>query len=169
MKKDGGYEFTYDGSIVFLAMLSDMEDGKLTEEDEKKLAADIVAELKKDKSTTDASYLGKSLFKLSCKSAGNVNTQPLLVGMREMPIFTFAPSADGSLAEFHFLPGADPDMMEEQFPVSTLSPKGTIELTTELAVESSAGAPAKALLGETYTWNVDGIEGELPAMTLKLK
>lgn len=168
VKKDGGYEFAYDGSIAFLPMLSDMEAGKLDEAGEKKLAEDIVAELKKDKNVSDASYLGKSLFKLSYKATGNVNTQPLFGGGEE-PMFSFAASPDGTKAVFQFLPGIDPDMLAAAFPASGLSPKGTIELSTELEVESSVGEPAKALLGNTYTWKVDGIEGDLPAMTLKLK
>lgn len=168
VEKDGSYEFVYDGSLVFLPMLADMEDGKLDETGEKKLAEDVVAELKKDKNISEASYLGKSLFKLSYKATGNVNTQPL-VGGGDMPLFSFAASPDGSKAVFQFLPGAEPEMLMEEFPASGLSPKGTIELSTELEVESSVGEPAKALLGNTYTWKVDGIEGDLPAMTLKLK
>lgn len=93
----------------------------------------------------------------------------MLVGMKELPFFTFAAAPDKSGAVFRFLPDAEIEMMEEEFPASGLSPKGTIELTTELPVESSAGNPAKTMLSNTYTWTVDGIKGELPAMTLKLQ
>lgn len=169
VKKDGAYEFSYDGTIVSLAMLSDLEDGTMDKEEEKKIAADIASEIEKMEKGSTASYLGNALFKVTLKKSGDIREQPLLMGMKEMPLFTFAASPDGTGAVFSFLPGIDPEAMQTEFPASGLSPRGTIVLTTELPVESSAGEPAKSMLSGTYTWKVDGIEGEMPAMTLKLK
>lgn len=169
VKKDGSYEFSYEGTVVSLAMLADAEDGKLDKEGEKEIAADIVDEIGKMENASNVSYVGNSIFKVSYKATGNVKQQPLLVGMKELPFFTFAASTDGSAAVFRYLPDADIEAMRMQFPASGLSPKGTIVVTTELPVESSAGDPSKNALSSTYTWKVEGIDGALPAMTLKLQ
>jgi hypothetical protein len=169
IKKDSGYVFAYEGSVVSLAMLSDLEGGKMDKAAEKKVADDIVGEMKKDKNLSSVAYAGAGVFTIVYKAEGNVNEAPLIVGMREMPFFALAASDDGSRAVFQFLPDCEPEILKEEFPASGLSPKGTIELITELPVESSVGDPAKAALSNTYTWKVDGIDGPLPAMTLKLK
>lgn len=167
VKKDGTYAFNYDGSIVSLAMLADQEDGKLDKESEKKLADDIVSELKKDKSASNVSYLGNSVFKISYNVSGNVNGEGMLVGMREMPLFTFEKSLDGSTAVFQFLPDMEYEMLAEEFPASGLSPKGTVTVVTELPVESSLGSPKTS--GNSYSWKIDGIKDQMPVLTLKLK
>lgn len=169
VKKDGSYTFVYDGTVVILPMLADLERGKMDKEAEKKNADEIAGELKKDGKVSNVAYVGKGAFKMSINASGNVKKDPLLVGMKEMPFFVLKLSPDESRVAFHFLAGSDAEKAVKEFGITGYSVSGSIELATELEVESSAGNPDKAWFSSTYTWKVDGLKGEMPAMILKTK
>lgn len=167
VRKDGGYAFAYDGSIVVLGMLADLQKGVMNEEDEKKISTDLIAEIQKDKNISDVSYLGKAVFKLTYKAEGNFDDEPMMMGMKEMPICTLEKSPDGSVVVFRFLPDADEIREADDFPEGSRSPKGTIVVTSELEVTSTAGDPDKSPTANTYTWSIDGMDGEMPEIIMQ--
>lgn len=167
--KDGSYEFVYDGTVVYVPMLVEAERGAMNKADEKELSEQIVAEFAKDKNTSNVSYLGEAVFKVTYKANGNINEEPLLMGVDDMPIFTFDTSPDGESAVFEFMPSADEIVASDEFPASSRQFKGTIVVTTELPVVSNTGNPEKAVLADAYTWKMDGMQAEMPTMTFSIQ
>ena len=176
VEKDGRYAFHYEGTIVSLGMLADRENGQMDEEQEREAATELMENLKNLGLVTDISYLGNAVFKVSCMETGNVLQRPLRMGLKgdkpgpwEFYVFTFEPSADGTGAVFRFLPDIDSEEMKARYPASGFAMKGTLALTTDLAVESSVGDPFHDTHSGAYIWTVDGLNEKMPAMTLKLK
>lgn len=160
-KADGSYDLSYDGTVSYLPMMEQMAEGTLEPEAEKATADKIAAKLSDTKDISNVSYEGDGVFKLTYRKSGNLNQEPM-GGLGQKPLLEMTETPEGKLI-IKFLSFA-PDV---ELPAKARTMTGSIEVTTELAVESVTANPEHKPDASQYLWKVSGIVPEMPGIVMR--
>jgi len=103
VERDGGYTFTYDGSLAFAPVLPAVKEGSLTEKDERELR-NMAEELKEETGYKEFRYTGRGRFKIYAEKKGFPGESYHFMS-ESMKIFSILPRNDGSLKISGVRPG----------------------------------------------------------------
>lgn len=163
VKTDGAYDLSYDGTVSYLPMMEKLAVGDQDPNAEKAEADDFVTKLSETKDISNVSYVGNGVFKLTYRKIGNLN-EDVIADAGQKPLLEMTESPDGKLfVKFLSL------TPEAKLPAKALPITGSIEVITDLPVESVTAAPTHDSKTLSYTWKVSGIKSEMPGMVLLWK
>lgn len=167
VRKDGSYDFVYEGTMTHAIMAGERKDGKMTAEDEAAAVADTLKKFADSPGLESITYAGNDVFNVVYRRSGNVLEDSLEMFSDDWVVFEFSSVNDGEMAHFTFLDKQVGDASEEdrQMLRELLPMRGTIVVATELPVAQAWGNPVKKDGdAEVYTWAVDGLSGDLPKL-----
>ena len=154
VQRDGGYTFTYDGSLAYAPVLPMAHDGSLTEKDERELR-NMADELKQETGYEVFRYTGKGRFKIYAVKKGLPGESYHFMS-ESMKIVSILPRNDGSLK----ISGVRPS--EEVFKKlrsigASMTGKLTVSVPWGMQVldHNAQSEPVFFGLFGGYTWEID--------------
>lgn len=154
VQRDGGYTFTYDGSLAYAPVLPMAHDGSLTEKDERELR-NMAEDLKQETGYRELRYTGKGRFKVFAEKKG-LPGEGYHFMSESMKIVSIQPRSDGSLK----ISGMRPS--EEVFKKlrsigASMTGKLTVSVPWGMQVldHNAQSEPVFFGLFGGYTWEID--------------
>ena len=164
----GTYSMIFDGYVSWVPLYDKVRKREIDSAEERKKAAVIVRDLKRDGATTEATYLRDGIFKLHWEKEGDLTATRLVMFMRRnenIISLKYTPNTREVTVEATTLSNINADRLA----AIGLGMEGQIRVKTDARVVSHNANRVTTGLNRFYVWDVQGLKTPTPRMIISLR
>jgi len=150
IKKDGGYELTYDGTIAYAPALGK----KITPRDEKRLES-MLKDIKKDPNVKDAKYLGNARYQIKIEQSKKAG-QKAYIFDRRAKLISVVPKGETITISTKKL--ARRDLKEIKKLNFKVDGKIAVSIPSNMKIEGTKPDSTPTLGFGDYEWDIKGFD-----------
>lgn len=172
ISRAGYYTMIFDGYVADVPLYDDLRQRKTTITDEKKRAETVITDFKRDRGTTEASYLRQGVFKVAWKNEGDILRAKMVTFIRRNAAMLSLSYVDTS-GEIKINGASISKENIKRLTDMGLGMDGELRVITDAKVIAHnatrvADNKAKGPRFKTYTWRIQGF-GRSPSLVIALR